>query len=193
MLLKKTFFLYNNRTKIKEKKMLFFIIELLIIIVTIILCKKEPLTIPQTKYSHISLIIPFVIAVLFLLSFTNPLYFYINLGLIIFSIYYYIKKAENYLNAFYFKDPLKLFILFVIMNIFGGFLVNLTRFNQIHNQTLAIIAFILGVSLIAYARIGFVALSSVIAKHKNRSEYLGFLGILGVPGVLIVCILKPKK
>ncbi|MEO1923931.1 MAG: hypothetical protein ABGX25_05405 [Nautiliaceae bacterium] len=173
--------------------MLFLLIEFLMIVVTIYLCKKEPIKIPQIKYSHISLIIPFVIAVLFLLSFTNPLYFYINLGLIIFSIYYYIKKAENYLNAFYFKDPVKLLTLFIIINIFGGFLVNLTRFNQIQNQTLAIVAFILGVSLIAYARMGFVALSSVIAKYKNRSEYLGFLGILGVLGVLIVCILKPKK
>jgi len=173
--------------------MLFFLIEILIIIMTIILCKKENFTIAASKYSHISLIIPFVIAVLFLLSFINPIYFYINLIIIVFSIYYYINKAENYLNAFYFKDPLKLFVLFVIMNIFGGFLVNLVRFNQIENQSLAIILFILGVSLVAYARFGFIALSTVIAAHKNKSRYLGFLGVLGVLGVLILCVLKPKK
>lgn len=173
--------------------MLFLIIDLLLIAISLYICKKNDFTIPQKRYSYISLTIPFIIAAMVYLSFFSVYIALLTLIGIILSLYYYINKATEFLNSFMFKKAFHLLGLFIVMNLFGGFLINLVRFNMIESQNLALILFLVGVTVFMYARYGFVALTSVIAEHKGLSKYLGFFGILGVIGVIIVCIMKSKK
>jgi len=172
---------------------MFLIIDIILIAISLYLCKKHVFEISNRSYSYISLTIPFVLAVMAYLSFFNAIFFYITLFAIVFSIYYYINKSADYLSAFLFKKAFHLLSLFIIMNIIGGILINLVRFNLISSKNMAILVFLLGSSIFAYARVGFISLASEIAKNKGLNKYLGFLGILGVIGIIILCILKPKK
>ena len=182
-----------ERNLFKGLNMLFFVIQLLLAVIVINLCKKEKIVLTPSNYTSVSLIIPFVVSVLSFLSFFDLIFLIADILLIFFSVYYYINKAENFIKIFYFKDPVKLFILLIIINIIGGFLVNLVRVNLIPSQALALTAFLLGVLLVAYARFGFIALAAIIAKNKNINKYTATLGILGIFGILIICLIKGKK
>ena len=173
--------------------MIFLIIETVAILLVIAFCKKENFKIPQAKYSNVSLIIPFSIAALTYLSFFNRLFLFLNFILIVFTIFYYIKKSSSYLRAFVFTSADKLAVLFVIMNIAGGIIINTLKIYAQKNIYLSIILFLTGASLITYSRMGFIALGAEVLKRKKRNEYLAVLGIFGVFGLLIICMVKPKK
>jgi len=172
--------------------MLLIVLSLILTVIAYFLCSKNSITITTATKNYLFIFLVTILTILMYLSFGMPYMVFLFYGMFILSIILVIKKSGEYLSLFFIKKIENLILLISAISISASILI---YYTPIVNQTSPQIAqFLLigGIMLSIYARLGYVALSTYIAKSKNRSIYFGLLGVFGILGVLISCMLGKK-
>ncbi|WP_456488535.1 hypothetical protein [Caminibacter pacificus] len=171
--------------------MIILLIVIALTTVAYLMCSKENYIL-HPKRNNLFILIPVSLSFFLYLSFFSPLFSFVFLIMFVLAGFLVIKKYEDYLALFFSKKIENLILIMTSFSIIGTLLINVAFYNKTLSQGILIGSFVLGAILSVSARLGYIAISTYIAKKKNRSEYLGLLGFLGILGVVILCMVKKK-
>ncbi|NPA88063.1 hypothetical protein [Caminibacter pacificus] len=171
--------------------MLILIVVIALTAVAYLMCSKENYIL-HPKRNNLFILIPVSLSFFLYLSFFSPLFSFVFLIMFVLAGFLVIKKYEEFLTLFFSNKIENLILIVTTFSIIGTLLIDIALYNKHLSQAVLIGAFVLGAILSISGRLGYIAISTYIAKKKNRSEYLGLLGFLGILGVVILCMVKKK-
>ncbi len=178
-------------------KLVLLIIILLVTVVNIFFAFKNNFVLIKDQKRKIAIILPLVFSILIVLSFYASFVEIVIIEAIITIgvIYYYLRDFSSLFAFLNLSTYFKSLIVLDVLDLLGTFIYNSVLYGNVLKalgEITSLITFIIASYLIVLARGGFVSLATQIALNKNRTPYLGVLGIFGNFGIFILNLL-PKR